>query len=186
MIIIALGMLVTVLPLSLLFRHKPEHYGYLPDGQAGDQAELNNCNNLAPKVEVDFKAKQALKSSIFWRIALAFLCDMMILNAVSTHVMPYLSSIGIIRSRSSLIATAMLMMSMTKEQLIDVLSEKLGIERPHKVVVGVNKGKIKAQIRALKKQRDQALESKDRAEVKKIRRNLHRLRHRLRKAVRLT
>ncbi|MFC1916439.1 MFS transporter, partial [Chloroflexota bacterium] len=32
MIILALGMLVTVLPLSFLFRHKPEQYGYLPDG----------------------------------------------------------------------------------------------------------------------------------------------------------
>jgi MFS family permease len=32
-IVLAMGMLVIVLPLSLLFRHKPEHYGYLPDGQ---------------------------------------------------------------------------------------------------------------------------------------------------------
>ncbi len=31
--ILALGMLVVALPLSLLFRHKPEQYGLFPDGQ---------------------------------------------------------------------------------------------------------------------------------------------------------
>ncbi|MEE8413425.1 MAG: MFS transporter, partial [Dehalococcoidales bacterium] len=33
MVIVGLGMLGTVLPLSFVVRHKPEHYGYLPDGE---------------------------------------------------------------------------------------------------------------------------------------------------------
>ena len=34
MAILALGALLIVAPLSLLFRHKPEQYGYLPDGDS--------------------------------------------------------------------------------------------------------------------------------------------------------
>ncbi len=104
--ILALGMLVTVLPLSLVFRHKPEQYGYLPDGQVEDTATFDNSPGLPPTVEVDVKAKQALKSNTFWHIALAFIFHTMFVSTVITHVMPYLSSIGIARSRSSLVATA--------------------------------------------------------------------------------
>ncbi|MFC1907313.1 MFS transporter [Chloroflexota bacterium] len=106
MTILALGMLVLVLPLSLLFRHKPEQYGYLPDGQPKDTAIFDNGLALPQTIEVDVGAKQALKSGTFWHIALAFLCRTMMVSAVVIHVMPYLSSIGIARARSSLVATA--------------------------------------------------------------------------------
>ena len=67
-----------------------------------------------------------------------------------------------------------------------LLAQKLGIEVPHKVVTGINKGQIKKQIRELKAVRDKALKDKDRAELKRVRRKLHRLRRRLRKAIHLT
>ncbi|MFC2017338.1 MFS transporter [Chloroflexota bacterium] len=105
-IILALGMSVTVLPLSLLLRHRPEQYGYLPDGEAEVSIAFNNGTGQPQAVEVDIKAKQALKSSVFWRIAVAFTFHAILVGAIVTHVMPYLSSIGIARSRSSLVATA--------------------------------------------------------------------------------
>ena len=111
MTILGLGMLALVLPLSLLFRHKPEQYGYLPDGQAKDSVTTDDISNLSPAVEVDVKAKQALKSSSFWHIALAVTYHAMVTSAVITHVMPYLSSIGLARSRASLVATAIPLMS---------------------------------------------------------------------------
>jgi len=109
--ILALGMLVTVLPLSFVFRHKPEQYGYLPDGQVEDTAAFDNSQGLSSAVEVDVRAKQALKSSTLWHLALAFTCHFMLVSAAVTHVMPYLSSIGITRSRSSLVATALPLVS---------------------------------------------------------------------------
>jgi MFS family permease len=107
MTILALGMLVMIPPLSFLFRHKPEQYGYLPDGQAEDSVTFDNGAGLSPTVEVSIKGRQALKSSSFWHIALAFVGYAIVVTATITHVMPYLSSIGITRSISSLVATAM-------------------------------------------------------------------------------
>lgn len=109
--ILALGMLVIILPLSLFFRHKPEQYGYFPDGQLEDPVTYRNDSGLSQPVEVDVKAKQALKRGTFWRLALSFMYHVMVVSTIITHVMPYLSSIGVSRSTSSLVATAIPLMS---------------------------------------------------------------------------
>jgi len=67
-----------------------------------------------------------------------------------------------------------------KEELIDVLCEKMSIERPHRVVKkGVGRRKLKADIRTLKKARDEAIASKDRQSLKRIRRKMHAQKRRL-------
>ena len=125
MIILALGTLVMVLPLSLLFRHKPEQYGYLPDGQVESPVTLANGSSLSQAVEVDVKAKQALKSRTFWHIALAFTFHTMLISATATHIMPYLSSIGVTRARSGLVATAMPLISISGRIGLGWLGDKL-------------------------------------------------------------
>ncbi|MFQ5478152.1 MAG: hypothetical protein ACE5E4_06005 [Candidatus Binatia bacterium] len=75
---------------------------------------------------------------------------------------------------------------MRKDDLVKVLCAKLGVEMPHKVVVGVDKASIKARIRELKKIRDEALSTKDRHKLHNTRKQLHHLRHKLRKAIRVT
>jgi MFS family permease len=104
--ILAIGILAICLPLSLLLRHKPEQYGYLPDGEVNDAVIQDDHLVPAEAAEVSIKARQALKSSTFWHITLALMCQFMMLSAGVTHVMPYLSSIGITRAMSSLVATA--------------------------------------------------------------------------------
>ena len=75
---------------------------------------------------------------------------------------------------------------MSKEKLIEVLCGKMGIEMPHKVVLGIDKSTIKAKIRELKKTRDEAIAAKDRERLKRTRREIHRLRHNLRRAMKIT
>ncbi len=101
--LLTIGMLTICLPLSLLVRHKPEQYGYLPDGEMSNIA-ISNSLNTAQTVEPDVGVKQALKSRTFWHITLALMCQFIILSAVITHVMPYLSSIGVTRAISGLMA----------------------------------------------------------------------------------
>ncbi len=73
--------------------------------------------------------------------------------------------------------------TMHKEQLVEALCTALGIEaHQHHEVVGVDKKTIKAQIRKLKLDRDAALGAHDRKQLKAIRRQIRRLKHRLRKA----
>ena len=70
-----------------------------------------------------------------------------------------------------------------KEQLLPLLCEVLGIEaHVHHEVVGIDKSKVKAEIRALRAERDRALEAKDHDELRRLRRKIHRLKGRLRRA----
>ena len=73
--------------------------------------------------------------------------------------------------------------TMHKEQLVPAICHALGIEdHAHHEVVGVNKTAIKQKIRALKKERDEALEKKDKEKLKATRREIHHLKLQLRKA----
>ena len=106
MAILGFGAWGILLPLSLLFRHKPEQYGYLPDGDLHGKLPASEGQSSAQDSELDIGVKQVLKSSAFWHIAMGFMCHILVMNAVVTHVMPYLSSIGINRSLASLMASA--------------------------------------------------------------------------------
>jgi MFS family permease len=106
MMILGFGAWGILLPLSLLFRHKPEQYGYLPDGDLHRKIPASKGQSSAQDNELDIGVKQVLKSSAFWHIAIGFMFHILVINAVVTHVMPYLSSIGLTRSFSSLVASA--------------------------------------------------------------------------------
>ena len=72
-----------------------------------------------------------------------------------------------------------------KDQLLPVLAEMLGIERPHKVAEGAGKKEIKAKIRELKRERVAALEAGDREKLLLSRRKIHRLKRKARRMARL-
>ncbi len=110
-IILGLGTFVICLPLAVLVRHKPEKYGYLPDGEERNTLISKEGLTTAPIADPDFRVKQALKSRAFWHVALAMICQYLTVTAVITHIMPYLSSIGMVRATSSLIATAVPLLS---------------------------------------------------------------------------
>jgi MFS family permease len=105
MAILGFGALGVLLPLSLLFRHKPEQYGYLPDGDLHKKLPASKGQSSVQGNGLDIKVKKVLKSSVFWHIAMGFMCHILVVNAVVTHVMPYLNSIGFTRSFSSLVAS---------------------------------------------------------------------------------
>ena len=111
MIILAIGTLVVVTPLSLVFRHKPEQYGLLPDGRQGEPMKPENGSTPAPPAELELKPREALKSFVLWQLALAFICHLILVTAVITHVMPYLTSIEVTRSVSSVVAMAIPLVS---------------------------------------------------------------------------
>ena len=70
-----------------------------------------------------------------------------------------------------------------KEQLLPILCQVLGVEaHAHHEVVGIDKSTMKAEIRELKARRDAALEARDTDELKRVRRRIHRLKGRLRRA----
>ena len=103
LIILGLGMLALGIPLSLVIRDRPEHYGYLSDG------EVSSPSAKTLKVQdkgVEIGLKEALKMRSFLYLNIVEAIRMMTLTAVFTHVMPYLSSVGMSRSSAGLVAGA--------------------------------------------------------------------------------
>ncbi len=71
---------------------------------------------------------------------------------------------------------------MNKEHLLVAISKALGIQHEHHDVVGVDKASIKARIRELKTKREEAIAAHDSAQLKVVRRTMHRLKRRIHKA----
>ena len=72
---------------------------------------------------------------------------------------------------------------LNKEHLVVAICKALNIDiHEHHVVVGIDKATIKSRIKALKTKRDAAITAHDRAELKKARRGIHRLKRQIHKA----
>jgi hypothetical protein len=72
---------------------------------------------------------------------------------------------------------------LNKAHLLPAVCNALGIEsHEHHEVVGLNKSEIKSQIKALKVERNAALEAHDHKQLKQLRRKIHGLKRQLRKS----
>jgi len=124
-VILGIGLWVVAIPLSLIVRHKPEHYGYLPDGKMVKPAISDADPTPVKTSEKDTGIRQALKSGTFWGITLALVCHAIMVNAVVVHVMPYLNSIGFDLTTSSLVASAIPLMTIGGRVGFGWLGDKL-------------------------------------------------------------
>jgi rubrerythrin len=70
-----------------------------------------------------------------------------------------------------------------KDELLAALCTALGIEaHGHRRATGIDKKAVKGRIRELKAERDAAIAAKDSEKLHRVRRRIHRLRHKLRRA----
>jgi MFS family permease len=107
LIILGLGLWALGIPLSLFIRDKPELYGYMPDGEI----TVGETSDHGSREVDEGSFREALKDGNFWKISFADAIRMMISAAVITHVMPYLSSIGVSRSMAAFVATSIPLLS---------------------------------------------------------------------------
>jgi len=107
-LIIAAGILVVLLPMAFVLSKKPNKSNSEiedSDNTAADVVAQQNRPRKTASPAAPVKLMQILKNKVLILIMLAYLSQMLIVNAVSVHIMPYLSSIGINRVNSSLIAS---------------------------------------------------------------------------------
>ena len=93
-VIILLGV-----PLGQLFRHRPEQYGYLPDGDSPDEAGASEATRRntpqADHVE-GFTAAEAMRTPAFWLLSLGHSLALLTVGAVSLHLVPHIQeSVGL-------------------------------------------------------------------------------------------
>ncbi len=85
-------------PLGLVIRHRPEPYGLLPDGRQPapvtpvETGEARQVQPAAPEEpeEVEFSAKQALKTMAFWSIAMTFAARQLVTGSVALFLVEFL------------------------------------------------------------------------------------------------
>ena len=122
------GMFVLVLPLALVFRHKPEQYGYLPDGAIAMPAAATAASTVVAKAAPSngLKVRDVVKDSTFWRICVIFMFNILLVNAAVTHVMPYLEGQGIARELAGLVAMFIPLSSVLGRLSFGWLGDRLG------------------------------------------------------------
>ena len=112
------GIFVIIIPLSLLLRHKPEQYGYLPDGEdpnakstpapegappltdavhetssgSGGSGERRGSMKVAWP-EYDFTVKQALSTFSFWMLILGTGARSFAMTSIVIHQVVYLTNV---------------------------------------------------------------------------------------------
>jgi MFS family permease len=112
MLFIAVGTLIIVMPLSVVFRNRPEECGLHPDGNPREELLLNMDYADPPIASHNVNLKQALKTKTFWFLGVATMFQYAAWGAIATHIMPFLSSVGIKRSTGGMVTTAFLLVSL--------------------------------------------------------------------------
>ena len=103
LVIVGVGCLVVGIPVSFVMKSRPEDYGMLPDGalppERGDgQAQSSDAapRRSALSGEVTMTTMQALRSRVFWQLAIAMGVSGMVMSA-SIHQIPAITSYGLSR-----------------------------------------------------------------------------------------
>ena len=115
-VIIAVIICVLGFPMSAMMRHKPQDYGYHPDGIDSQATNKNDSHksdgNQTDEADPDFTAMQALRTPAFWFIAAAHGFSLFIVGSISIHQIPLLVDVGISYEQSASILAFMTFMAM--------------------------------------------------------------------------
>ena len=123
---LALGIFVICLPLTFFIRNRPETYGIRPEGvPAAKTPALETLKaGFRPKGE-EVGVKAALKSRLFWYLAVAFTFQFAVGGAILTHIMPYLNSIHMERTTAGVFATGLPLIGIIGRLGVGWLCDKL-------------------------------------------------------------
>jgi len=106
-VVLGLGMWTLGIPLSFVIGRKPRQCGLSFDGEIS--VGTSRAYGAGSKEASGFKA--VLKGGNFWKIGIPEAIRAMITQAVVTHVMPYLSSVGVTRANAGFVATSIALFS---------------------------------------------------------------------------
>ncbi|MFH1560894.1 MAG: MFS transporter [Chloroflexota bacterium] len=101
-----LGIFLIVIPLSLVFRHRPEQYGQLPDGAEPEEDNVSTATSAPVQpgrrspmrvdwAQYDFSIKETLLTVSFWMLILGFSARSVTMTSIVVHEVAYLTDIGI-------------------------------------------------------------------------------------------
>jgi len=120
--LVIIGAIVWVIgiPLCFVIRDQPSKYGYLPDGGTAtvlplDKETSDGSPETIPATRVQASStvglgltvRAAVRTSTFWLLSLAYLCQHMSTNALMVHIVPYLESEGFSSEIAAVVITGL-------------------------------------------------------------------------------
>ncbi|MFW6053008.1 MAG: MFS transporter [Desulfosalsimonas sp.] len=108
-IILGIGMWLIGLPLSAIIRNTPEECGLFPDGIEPAISQHPQSKPPDDTGNINFSSKVMTRAFMF--LGIAEMVRMAALAAVVTHIMPYLSNVGISRTAGGFIAAGIPLLS---------------------------------------------------------------------------
>jgi MFS family permease len=96
MLYMAFGALVLGVPLSLMFRNKPEDQGLLPDGEVSTGTTETRISDFG------LTLREVVRTRAFWIIGIAGTLQITAVHAVTVHAVPSLTSTGFDRSEAAI------------------------------------------------------------------------------------
>ena len=89
---LGLFMVLVAFPLSRLIRNHPEEYGQSPDGEPPQESSRpGTTSRRASSYAPEYTLQQALRSRIFWLLALGHGCTAIVIITISVHLGPMLN-----------------------------------------------------------------------------------------------
>ena len=85
-------------PMSWLVRERPEDHGLLPDGDPPSQTvreAARRVGRAAPSDELNFTARQAVRTHAFWLITFGHACSTILFATLTVHLVPMLTDQGL-------------------------------------------------------------------------------------------
>ena len=126
---VLIGVLILLLgfPLAAMMRHRPQPYGYLPDGdEAAEPGESADGASSRAEETADFTPMQALKTPAFWFIASAHGFSLFIVGSVSIHQVPLLVDAGISFETAASVLAFMTLVAMVGRVIGGYLGDRFG------------------------------------------------------------
>ncbi|MQF48403.1 MFS transporter [SAR202 cluster bacterium AC-647-N09_OGT_505m] len=137
-----IGTLVIGIPTALVMRHRPEHYGMLPDGDtpvtkreseteiAGGYENLVEPDAADPKAQdeadIGMTVMEALQSQPFWTLSFGFAIRLMVTGAATLHAIPLVEDLGYSKATAAAVLGSMGMVSIIGRLGGGLLNDILG------------------------------------------------------------
>lgn len=119
------------IPLALVMRHRPEDYGYLPDGAAPSTQTENSAlavgqvGSTETAEESNFTPKEAMLSSAFWLLGFTFVFRTLTTNAVNVHQIPFLLDQGFSITQATMSVSVVGIASLTGRIVLGWMGDRI-------------------------------------------------------------
>ena len=83
-------------PVAAVMRHRPEPYGYYPDGIVPEEVRASGASRrpVLPDLSSDFTAREALQTSSFWYLTLSIMARSLVSGGIGLHLVPFFVDLG--------------------------------------------------------------------------------------------